>query len=231
MTSCAAGSDWASFWDAKATSDTDFQATGRGLMDVVGFLYTVHEIVRLLAPRPKDVLIDIGSGTGLIALAMAPWVGHVHAIDLSPNMVARARQNLGHVGNADVAPGSITRMDMPDKCGDRVLAYSVLQYLSNEDEVAKSFREIHRVLRPGGRALLAANPDPARRHALDDVIRARADREAAGRELALQETITWIDPMRLCALASDAGFLARVEPISERIWQHFYMFDLVLEKL
>lgn len=221
---------WTEFWDAKATSVTDFQATGRSLMDVVGFLYTVCEVTRLLAPRPSDVLVDVGCGTGLIALAMAPWLNHIYAIDLSPNMVERARRNLSHVGNVEVALGSITRMDLSDHCCERVLAYSVLQYLDGEEEVGQSFRELFRVLRPGGRALLAANPDPVRRGVLEQAIRARPDQETANRELALQDSLSWMAADRLCALAREAGFRARSEAISERIWQHFYMFDLVLEK-
>ncbi len=226
-----AAPDWAAFWDAKATANTDFQATGRGLMDVVGFLYTVHEIVGLLAPDSDSVLVDVGCGTGLVTLAIAPWVGHVHAIDLSANMVSRAKQNLSHVGNADVTVGSITQMGLPSLSCDRLLAYSVLQYLSSEDEVISAFKEIFHVLRTGGRALLAANPDPAKRLALEQVIKARPDQEAASRELELQKTLTWIDPDRLCELAAEAGFRAKACQISERIWQHFYMFDLVLEKL
>jgi len=222
--------DWAGFWDAKATAPTDFQATGRGLMDEVGFLYTVHEIVRLLAPRREQVLIDVGCGSGLISLALAPWLARIHAFDLSPNMVERARRNLSHVANVEVAVGSITDMALPDACGDRLLAYSVLQYLDGEATLVRALREIFRVLRPGGRALLAANPDPARRGALEQVIRARPDQEAAERELALQDTLLWVTPERLCELARDAGFHAHAEAISDRIWQHFYMFDLVLEK-
>lgn len=222
--------DWGSFWDAKANSGTDFQATGRGFMDVVGFLHTVHEIARLLTPRRDDVLVDIGCGTGLIALALAPWVHHVHAIDLSANMVVRARQNLANVNNVDVAMGSITRVGLPALCCERVLAYSVLQYLHDKTELADAFRETFRILRPGGRALLAANPDPSRRAVLEQLIRARTDQEAANRELALQEALPWIPAERMCELARDIGFRPYVEPISERIWQHFYMFDLVLEK-
>ncbi len=226
-----AAPDWAAFWDAKANADTDFQATGRGLMDVVGFLCTVHEIVGLLAPDPKSVLVDIGCGTGLVTLAIAPWVAHVHAIDLSENMVSRAKQNLSHVGNADVKVGSIIQMGLPDSSCDRLLAYSVLQYLSSESEVISAFKEIFRVLHTGGRALLAANPDPAKRTALEQVIKARPDQDAVTRELELQKILVWIDPDRLCGLAEQVGFRARACQINERIWQHFYMFDLVLEKL
>jgi len=222
--------DWAGFWDAKAVSPTDFQATGRGGMDVVGFLYTVGEIVRLLAFRPADELLDIGCGTGLIALSLAPWVSRIKGVDISSGMVDRARSNLDHVPNVDVAVGSITNLHEPDDSYDKVLAYSVLQYLADESMLREALNDVFRVLRPGGRALLAANPDPSRRSRLEEVIRTRPDKEAVEKELSLLDQVLWVEPARMLTLAEEAGFSPRIEPISPCIWQHFYMFDLVLDK-
>lgn len=222
--------NWVEFWNHKAGSPTDFQATGRGNMDVIGFLYTVKEVVRILNPRPDSRILDIGCGTGLLCLALAPWVQHVHGIDVSTEMIERAKRNLSDVFNASLSVGSIGGTGQPLGSFDRVLAYSVLQYLSGEEETLTAFREVHRVLGSHGRALLAANPDPARRSTLEQTIRTRNDNEAAERELKLVDRTLWVAPDRLVELAAMAGFTARAEFISPRIWQHFYMFDLVLEK-
>lgn len=222
--------DWAGFWDAKSISPTDFQATGRGGMDVIGFLYTVKEIVRILELHAHESLLDIGCGTGLISLSLAPWLSSIKGFDISHGMVERARKNLSHVPNVTVAVGAITSLNEPESSCDKVLAYSVLQYLADESVLQKALNEVFRVMRPGGRALLAANPDPSCRWRLEDVIKARVDQDAAQKELGLLDQLLWVTPERMLALAEEAGFAPRIEPISPCIWQHFYMFDLVLDK-
>jgi ubiquinone/menaquinone biosynthesis C-methylase UbiE len=151
-------------------------------------------------------------------------------VDISGAMVERARANLGDVPNVSLDTGSITAIPQPDGSFDRVLAYSVLQYLADEAAVERALVEVARVLKPGGRALLAANPDPARRQALEDVVRTRNSPEAAEQELAIVARTLWAAPERLAELARGVGLEARWEPLSPRIRQHFYMFDLVVDK-
>ncbi|MDP2759245.1 MAG: class I SAM-dependent methyltransferase [Sideroxyarcus sp.] len=222
--------DWQAFWDTKAEADSDFQATGRGLMTPTGYLYTVSEIVRLLELRSGEVLADIGCGSGLIALSLSPWLKFIHAVDFSPALVQRARSNLAGVENIDVMVGDLTDLPLGDASMDKLLAYSVLQYLGSEAAVSAAFSQVGRVLKKGGRALFAANPDPARRMVYEGLVRDRADVVSAGKELALLDDLLWIPQGRLVQLAGDVGLKAHVEPISTRIWQHFYMFDLVVEK-
>lgn len=222
--------DWLAFWEAKAGDGNDFQATGRGLMDVAGYLYTVAEVVRLLDLHQEETLADIGCGAGLITLSLAPWLDEIHAFDISPALARRSAENLSGVSNVRVEVGSLTAIPLADAFVDKLLAYSVLQYLGDESAVIAALGEVSRVLKPGGRALLAANPDPARRHRYEKVVRNRDDQTAVVRELSLLDDLLWLTGERYVELAASQGLRARVEPISERIWQHFYMFDLVLEK-
>lgn len=222
--------DWTAFWDAKASASTDFQATGRGLMDVPGYLHTVAEVVRLLELRQGERLADVGCGAGLISLSLAPWLEHIEALDISPALVERARGNLSDMANVRVRVGSLTALPLASDCVDKLLAYSVLQYLLDEAALGTALCEVARVLKPGGRALLAANPDPARRGAYEAVVHARPDPVAATQELALQQQLLWLPQARLIELAEKAGLRAWVADIHPRIWQHFYMFDLIVEK-
>lgn len=222
--------DWQNFWDNKAAAGNDFQATGRGLMGVPGYLYTVAEIVRLLDLRQGETLADVGCGTGLIALSLAPWLGRVEAIDISPAMVERARANVADLPNVSVAVGSLVELPLPAPDVDKLLAYSVLQYLGSTDQVTRALAEVQRVLKPGGCALLAANPDPSKRLHYEQSVRSRCDQEAADKELALLDDLLWLSGEALVRLAEAVGLRGRVAEISPRIWQHFYMFDLVLEK-
>lgn len=222
--------DWTEFWNAKASASTDFQATGRGLMAVPGYLHTVAEVVRLLDLRQGEHLADIGCGAGLLALSLAPWLGSIEALDISSALVERAKANLEGMPNVNLHVGSVTSLPLDEASVDKLLAYSVLQYLADEVVAEAALKEVGRVLKPGGRALLAANPDPARRDAYNDVVCARPDPVAAAQEMALQDQLLWLPQSRWLELAHDVGLQARVEPISPRIWQHFYMFDLIVEK-
>ncbi len=222
--------DWFAFWEAKAGAGNEFQATGRGLMDVPGYLHTLAEVVRILDLHQGESLADIGCGVGLIALTLAPWLERIQALDISPALIERARKNLEGVNNVDLEVGSLTKLPLEGACVDKLLAYSVLQYLGDESNVSQALREVARVLKPGGRALLAASPDPARRSAYEAVVRERADQAAAEREIALLDDLLWLAGPRLVELAAAEGLAARIEPIDARIWQHFYMFDLVLDK-
>jgi len=222
--------DWVAFWEVRAGADNDFLATGRGLMDVPGYLHTVAEVVRILDLQQGEQLADIGCGAGLIALTLAPWLERIHAVDISPALIERARKNLDGLNNVGLEVGSLSELSLADACVDKLLAYSVLQYLGDESNVNQALHEVARVLKPGGRALLAANPDSARRPAYEAVVRKRADQAEVDREIALLDNLLWLPGSRLIELAQAAGLSARVEPIATRIWQHFYMFDLVLDK-
>ena len=222
--------DWQAFWDAKAAAANDFQATGRGLMDPPGYLHTVAEVVRLLDLRQGQTLADIGCGSGLIALSLAPWLAQIYGVDISPALIVRAQSNLAGMNNVSLQVGSLTDLPLDEACVDKLLAYSVLQYLGTEAAVSVAFQQVARVLKKGGRALLAANPDPARRDIYEDVVRNREDKSAAEKEIALLDNLLWVSQGQLILLAEEAGLSARIEPISSRVWQHFYMFDIVVEK-
>jgi len=157
------GQDWVTFWDTKASSPTDFQATGRGLMDTPGFLFTVREIARILSLGSEDHVLDVGCGTGIIALSLSPWVGSIVGLDISPKMVARAQENSRGAGNIQFIQGSLLNIEKVQGEFTKVLAYSVLQYLENEEQVLQAFRSVARVLPKDGMALFAANPDPPKK--------------------------------------------------------------------
>jgi SAM-dependent methyltransferase len=100
----------------------------------------------------RDGLIaDVGCGTGAASRVFADLGRDVVGIDLSPNMIAEARRL-----NPDLSfqVGSMTDLDFDDAYFDGVCAwYSVIHV--PDESVPAVFAEFHRVLRPGGLALVA----------------------------------------------------------------------------
>ncbi|HEV7575126.1 MAG TPA: methyltransferase domain-containing protein [Caldimonas sp.] len=106
-----------------------------------------------VAPRPGERVVDVACGTGLVALAAAAAVGaagSVVGVDLSDAMVEAAQRRAGERG---IAHASFVRMDaealvLADASVDVALCALGLMYLPDP---AEAVRELHRVVRPGGR--------------------------------------------------------------------------------
>ncbi len=115
------------------------------------------QLLAIAAAQPGEAVLDLACGTGMVSLAAASAVGpagRVLGIDLADTMVQAARQR---VQDLDLAATAFERMDaeqlaLPDASFDLALCALGLMYLP-KPEAALS--ELHRVLRPGGRAVLA----------------------------------------------------------------------------
>lgn len=103
--------------------------------------------------RPGEVVVDLGCGGGLDVFLAAPKVGaegRAIGIDMTPEMLDRARRNAeaGGFTNVEFHLGRIDALPLPDSSADCVISNCVINLA--EDKYAV-FREIARVLRPGGR--------------------------------------------------------------------------------
>jgi SAM-dependent methyltransferase len=109
------------------------------------------------ALRPGEVVLDLGSGAGidcfLAARAVGP-AGRVIGVDMTPEMLERARENAakGSFANVEFRLGEIEHLPVADAAVDVVISNCVINL--SEDKAAV-FAEMKRVLKPGGRAYLS----------------------------------------------------------------------------
>ncbi len=103
--------------------------------------------------RPGEVVVDLGSGGGLDVFLAAQQVGptgRAIGIDMTPEMIERARANAvkGGYTNVEFHLATIDRLPLADASADCVISNCVLNLAPDKPAV---FREIFRVLKPGGR--------------------------------------------------------------------------------
>ena len=107
--------------------------------------------------QPGEDVLDLGSGAGMDSLVAAQMVGpsgSVTGIDMTPEMVAKARGSVAEMGldTVTIVEGSAEQLPFDDASFDVVISNGVIDLIPDKDAV---FSEITRVLRPGGHIQLA----------------------------------------------------------------------------
>ncbi len=110
-------------------------------------------LVAAIAPGPGDRVLDVATGTGLVARALVrAGAGHVVGLDQSPQMLARAAQLIardpGAAARIELREGTAEHLPFGDGEFDHVSFTYLLRYV---DDPGATLAELARVLRPGGR--------------------------------------------------------------------------------
>lgn len=149
-------------WDRRAREDAHYYvAFGRHNQDDAEFFATAYEVVYGLEyelkrfgpardPRAMRAL-EIGCGPGRLMKPLARHFGEIHGVDVSPEMVERARAKLADVPHAHVhvSPGAALPM-FSSESFDFVYSYAVFQHIPGREVVYSYLREARRVLKTGG---------------------------------------------------------------------------------
>lgn len=148
-------------WNQRAAEDAHYYVafgrrnqTGEEFFDtareqVAGF---EREMKRLVPGRRRARrALEIGCGPGRLLRPMSDHFGEIHGIDVSDEMIARARRNLAGIPHAHVhhAPNSDLSA-FADESFDFVYSYAVFQHIPSREVVFGYLDESRRVLKPGG---------------------------------------------------------------------------------
>jgi SAM-dependent methyltransferase len=108
------------------------------------------------APVPGETVVDLGCGRGQDVVRAAALVrdgGHAIGVDLSDEMIAHARRLVPKsLPNVRFVRSAFAPLALPDRIADVVISNCAINHAPDKDAV---YREIHRVLRPGGRFVVS----------------------------------------------------------------------------
>jgi SAM-dependent methyltransferase len=137
------------------TSWDDRVDVWEGVSQTPGFIELRERITRLASPLPDDRVLDLGAGTGLLTLALAPRVRVVEAVDASPPMLRRLREraDAARLQNVITTVADLRSLPLPDCAFTLVVSNYAFHHLDHPGK-ALALSEARRVLRPGGRLVL-----------------------------------------------------------------------------
>ena len=133
----------------------------RRLIQRLERLYSTRDVLRrrglvraALGARSGDRILDVGCGPGFYITELLEAVGRAGAVagvDISADMLAVAAKRAAGHGNVEFHEADAISLPVPDASFERAVCVQVLEYVR---DVPTALREMHRVLRPGGRMVV-----------------------------------------------------------------------------
>lgn len=100
--------------------------------------------------KDEDSILDFGCGTGRLTEFMAKDFKKVVGVDISATMIAQAKARLKDLKNVELLEIDGAFIPLPDSSIDNVFSYLVFQHIKEREMVENAFKDIYRILSPGG---------------------------------------------------------------------------------
>jgi len=148
--------------------------------------------------QPHMEVLEIGCGTGSTAIIHAPFVKHIHAVDISPKMIeiAQTKADAEHIDNITFEVSTINALNEADETLDIILGLSVLHLLENKEAV---IAKVYNILKPGGLFISSTA-------CLGDMMRFFKIIAPIGKFLGLMPLVKVFSTKELEVSLTDAGF-------------------------
>lgn len=136
----------------------------------------LSRVVDYASYKGKEVL-DVGCGVGVDLARFARRGAHCTGVDMSERAIGLAKKNFEYQGlSAQILVMDGENLEFPDNTFDYVYAHGILPYAANEVQLV---REVHRVLKPSGEALLQAYHRHSWMYLLRNAMKVRLEHERA----------------------------------------------------
>jgi SAM-dependent methyltransferase len=140
--------------DGRIIAEFTHQAESFNRSEVARSGQMLDDLVALATPGQDERWLEVACGPGLVSRHLAPHVLEVHGVDMTPAMIAVARREAAAAGhdNATFSVGDATALDLPSAGFDGAIARFAIHHIPAPGRL---FGELARVVRPGGRIILA----------------------------------------------------------------------------
>jgi ubiquinone/menaquinone biosynthesis C-methylase UbiE len=201
---------------------------------------SLAKLIALARPNEHDVCLDIGTGAGHTAAALAQHAKKVYGLDPSEGMRKAAQASYGHLTNLEFVPGSSEETDFPDNTFDIITARHTLHH---HPSMPRTLEEIKRVLKPNGRLVIVDEITPNEQvndwyHSLEvtrDPTHLRAYYVEEWKAFIKEAGLTWVlgDTDTVYPLEVES-WISRMQPSAEqaeKVRQLFRNADLETQKI
>lgn len=115
----------------------------------------MKRVLQTMEVKPKEIILDAGCGVGTFIIPLCSQASHVYGIDFSKESIKVCKKRLADkkISNATVQTASITNIPLKKNSVDKILCYSVLQYLTIA-EIELAIKEFARVLKKSGMLII-----------------------------------------------------------------------------